>query len=207
MSLGVGSMGSGSREVEIRSDNSPNDRRRKLAVWVAQHVLPHEAKVRAWLVRRVAADEADEVLQDAYCRIVMLEDVSHIDRPDAYFFSVARNLLLRRLKRQQIVPIEMIAEIDAFQDDIRPSPEKIAGDRQEYDRVVALIDTLPERCRQIVRLRKIEGWSQKRIAEHLGTTEKAVEKQVWSGVKAVKAALSGDNPSLLTGKFRRERRQ
>jgi len=53
---------------------------------------------------------------------------------------------------------------------------------------MAIIAALPERCRRVVELRKIEGWSQKDIAAHLGMSEKAVEKQVWVGVRAIRAA-------------------
>lgn len=150
--------------------------------------MPHEARTRAWLARRVSGEEADEVIQDAYCRLAMLDDVSHIERPDAYFFSIVRNLLVRRLKRQQVVPLDLVAEIDSFSDDGRPSPEDIVGSRRDYARVIEIIGDLPERCRRIVQLRKIEGWSQREIADHLGTTEKAVEKQIWLGIRAVRAA-------------------
>lgn len=164
-------------------------RRAALAEWVAAYVLPCERKVRAWLLRRTSAEDVDEIIQDAYCRLAKLDDVSHIDRPDAYFFSIARNLLVRRLRRQQIVPFEVIAEVDAYLDD-QPSPEKQAADKRDYARLMELMAALPERCRRIVQLRKIEDWSQKRIAEHLGTTEKAVEKQIWLGVNAIRAAWS-----------------
>lgn len=165
------------------------ERRHRLAAWVAREVLPHEAGVRAWLGRaRIAPEDIDEVIQDAYCRLAQLDTIDHIDRPDAYFFSVARNLLVRRLKRARIVPIETIAEIEAFNDELRPSPERQVGDRIDYARMLAFMDALPRRCGTIVRLRKIEGWSQKEIAAHLGITEKAVEKQIWTGVKAIQQA-------------------
>lgn len=162
-------------------------RRAAMAEWVATHVLPCERKVRAWLSRRTSPEDVDEIIQDAYCRIAKLDDVSHIDRPDAYFFSIARNLLVRRLRRQQIIPFEVIAEVDSYLDD-QPSPEKQAADKRDYARLMELMAKLPDRCRRIVHLRKIEDWPQKRIAEHLGTTEKAVEKQIWLGVNAIRAA-------------------
>ncbi len=153
--------------------------------------MPHEAAVRAWLRRaRVSPQDVDEVIQDAYCRLSMLDSIDHIDRPDAYFFSIARNLLLRRLKRERVVPIDAIAEIDAFNDDLHPSPEQQAAARLDYAKMLDFMSTLPERCRTIVTLRKIQGWSQKEIAAHLGTTEKAVEKQVWVGMKAIQRAWS-----------------
>lgn len=167
--------------------------RRQLARWVAVEILPHEARIRSWLRRsRLSSDDIDELMQEAYCRIAMLESVDHIDAPGAYFFSIVRNLLLRRLKRQRIVAFETIAEIESYQDD-RPSPEQVIGSKLAYEKVLVMIADLPDRCRRIVQLRKIEGWSQRQIAEHLGTTEKAVEKQIWAGVRAVREAWRSSN--------------
>jgi RNA polymerase sigma factor (sigma-70 family) len=182
MVSGGGSIGNARENLE---------QRRRIASWVAAEVMPHEAAVRAWLRRaRVSPQDVDEVIQDAYCRLAMLDSIDHIDRPDAYFFSIARNLLLRRLKRERVVPIDAIAEIDAFNDDLHPSPEQQAAARLDYAKMLDFMNTLPERCRTIVTLRKIQGWSQKEIAAHLGTTEKAVEKQVWVGMKAIQRAWS-----------------
>jgi RNA polymerase sigma factor (sigma-70 family) len=182
MVSGGGSIGNARENLE---------QRRRIASWVAAEVMPHEAAVRAWLRRaRVSPQDVDEVIQDAYCRLAMLDSIDHIDRPDAYFFSIARNLLLRRLKRERVVPIDAIAEIDAFNDDLHPSPEQQAAARLDYAKMLDFMNTLPERCRTIVMLRKIQGWSQKEIAAHLGTTEKAVEKQVWVGMKAIQRAWS-----------------
>jgi len=156
-------------------------------MWVATNVIPHEAAVRGWLTRsRVRAEDIEELIQDAYCRLAMLDRVDHIERANAYFFSTVRNLLMRRLKRERIVSIETIAEIDSYID-LQPTPEEQAASRLDFARLTVFLDTLPERCATVVRLRKIEGWSQKEIAAELGITEKAVEKQVWLGVKAIQA--------------------
>lgn len=164
--------------------------RRRIARWVADEVLPHEAKVRGWLRRaRVSAEDIDEIIQEAYSRLSMLERVDHIDSGYSYFFSITRNLLTRRLKRQRIVPFEAIAEIDAFVDD-RPSPERQVAGKIAYAKILDMIELLPERCRQVMRLRKIEGWTQRAIAEHLGVTEKAIEKHVWTGVRMIRDAWS-----------------
>jgi RNA polymerase sigma-70 factor (ECF subfamily) len=54
--------------------------------------------------------------------------------------------------------------------------------------MLSLIAALPERCRRIVEMRKIEGVSQRDIAKALGVTESVVENQVNLGVKAVMLA-------------------
>ncbi|QJU60115.1 sigma-70 family RNA polymerase sigma factor [Sphingomonas sp. AP4-R1] len=161
------------------------------ARWVSVHIIPCERQVRAWLSRwGVRQDDSDEIIQDAYCRIATLDTVSHIDDPRAYFFSIVRNLAIRRLRRESIVKIETIAEIDACHDLHGQSPERQAADRQEYECLLGLIRALPIKCRQIMELRKIEGWSQREIAQHLGISEKTVEKQLWLGLKAVRLGWS-----------------
>ncbi len=174
-------------------------RRNEIAKWVAREVLPLEGRVRAWLNRaQVSKADADELIQEAYCRIAMLDAIDHIEAPYAYFHSIVRNLLLRRLRRERVVPLEAFAEIEALHDD-RPSPEQLAAGKVAYARILTLIAALPERCRQIVQLRKIEGWSQKQIAVHLGTTEKAVEKQVWVGVRLIRQAWADAEREIADG--------
>ena len=181
-------------------DQTAFRRRQLLASWIAREVLPHEGRIRDHLRRsRLTAEDVDEVVQEAYCRLAMLDAVDHIACPHAYFFSIARNLMLRRLKRQAVVSFESIAELEALRDDTLPSPEDQVASRMAYEKVLRLIEDLPAKCRRIVELRKIEGWSQKEIAVSLGMTEKAVEKQVWMGVRAIRVAWDraeqGINPA------------
>jgi RNA polymerase sigma-70 factor (ECF subfamily) len=162
------------------------ERRRRIAVWVAETVIPYENAVRAWLARaRVSQEDIDDLVQEAYCRLAALDTIDHIARPDAYFFSIVRNLMVRRLKRARIVSIDMVAEIDAYAIDASPSPEREAAGRLDYARLRAIMAGLPERCRRIVEMRKLEGCSQKEIAERLGVSESIVENEIHHGVRAI----------------------
>jgi RNA polymerase sigma-70 factor (ECF subfamily) len=153
---------------------------------VAREVIPHEGEVRAWLARpRLPQEDIDDLIQESYCRLSALDSVDHIDRPDAYFFSIARNLMVRRLKRAQVVPIDAIAEIEAYADDAHPSPEQQAGSRLDLARMRGFLAALPERCRRIVELRKLEDCTQREIAARLGVTESVVENEVYNGVQAL----------------------
>lgn len=160
--------------------------RRRRATWVALRIMPHEAQSRAWLRRaRVQPDEADDLVQEAYCRIAMIDEVDHIDRPGAYFFSIIRNLLVRRRRDAAVVSLESIAEIEAVPDP-DTSPEMEVARRMDVERLRALIAELPERCRRIVEMQKIEGYSQLEIARLLGITESVVENNIYRGVQAVR---------------------
>src|SRR3546814_16809367 len=74
-----------------------------------------------------------------------------------------KHLLVQRLLRARIVPIEAFAEIDAYQDDLRPSPEPAAGGRIDYDRLLAPLAGLPHHHLRIARMLEIVGLSQREI--------------------------------------------
>ena len=179
--------------------------RRRIVAWVADCVMPHEAKVRAWLARsRVSQEDVDDVIQEAYCRLSALDGFEAIARPDAYFFSIARNLLAQQMRRARIVRIEAVAEIEALSPfDDAPSPERQAGGRIELARVRELVAALPERCRRIFELRKIEGVPQREIARMLGVSESKVENDAAKGVRMILAALRAQDEASIAELERR----
>jgi RNA polymerase sigma factor (sigma-70 family) len=166
--------------------------RHKLVAWVGSQVLPHEADVRRWLQRTLRVrDEIDDVIQEAYCRLAALGDVSHIDDPRAYFFRVTRNVVLAQMRRARVVRIETMTEIESLDlvaDD--PSPERVVAARWELARVQRAIASLPERCRRIVELRKLRGVSQREIARMLAVSENTVENEAARGVRLIVEALA-----------------
>lgn len=142
----------------------------------------------------MAASEIDDVIQEAYCRIAALDDIEGIDRPGAYFFSIARNLLLAQMRRQRIVRIESVAEIEALAPfDETPSAERELEGKHELARLRSIVATLPERCRRIFEMRKIEGLPQREIAQSLAVNEGIVENDTRKALQLILAALrSGD---------------
>lgn len=165
-----------------------DDSRQRLVAWVATQVMPHEPRVRSWLRQRLQSPEdIDDLIQEAYAKLSALASVDHIVRPDTFFFQVVRNLLVDQIRRSRVVRIEAATELDVpsvYADE--PTPERIAGARRELARVGQLIEALPERCRRVFTLLKIEGLSQKEVAARLGVSESVVENE---GVKGIRKIL------------------
>lgn len=166
--------------------------RAEVIAFVGGQILPHEADVRAWLVRTGgAASDVDDIIQETYCRLAGLDTVSHIRNGRAYFFRTARNIAIERIRRARIVRIDCVTEIDALNVmDDEPSPERIVAGRRELRQVQRLIEGLPQRCRQIFTLRRIHGLSQREVAARLGVSENVVETQSIRGLRLVLRALT-----------------
>jgi DNA-directed RNA polymerase specialized sigma24 family protein len=59
------------------------------------------------------------------------------------------------------------------------------------DRLVAAFSQLPDRCREVVWMRRIENLPQKQIAARLGIAESTVEKHLVRGVALLADAFQG----------------
>lgn len=168
--------------------------RQRIIAWVGREILPHEGALRRWLRGFVPVDEIEDVVQESYCRLAALNDVAHVGTARAYFFQTARNVVLDRMRRNRIVFIDTVLEIESLEiavDD--PSPERVVAGRRELARVRRLIAALPDRCRRIIEMRKIEGLSQKEIARALGVTETIVENDVVRGQRRILKAMVEDD--------------
>ncbi|MEW6389649.1 MAG: sigma-70 family RNA polymerase sigma factor [Pseudomonadota bacterium] len=181
--------------------------RARVVAWLGREILPHEASVRAWLRRSfAAAGDVDDILQETYCRLAALTNIDHIDQPRGYFFQAARSVALEQIRRARVVRIETVSEIEALDLALEdPSAERIVSGRRELERVKGLIAALPDRCRRIFEMRKIEGVPQREIARRLGVTEHVVENEAVRGLRAILAAMTEqDAPARSHGTRDRE---
>ncbi|WP_295991890.1 sigma-70 family RNA polymerase sigma factor [Rugamonas sp.] len=159
--------------------------------WFVLEVLPLEAALQRYLRRhcRESEDVAD-LRQEVYVR---LYEAARRQRPDLvkpFVFATARNLLIDRARRAQIVSIEAIADLDLLDmsaDEL--TPERHVGGNQELQLLQAALEDLPTRCREVVQLRKIDGLSQREVARHMGITEGTVEKQIAKGMRSLADAM------------------
>lgn len=166
---------------------SDNDNRPDKQHWFAHEILVHEPVLRGYLGRFFSnPDDIDDSVQETYARLFALpeDERVRIRQPHAFLFTSARNVALDRLRRQRVVSIELMAELESLDViDERPSASEELNTRQELALLARAIASLPEKCRQVLTLRKIYGLSQRDIAARMGVTENTVEKHVANGVR------------------------
>jgi RNA polymerase sigma factor (sigma-70 family) len=156
------------------------------SLWLAQHILPHERALREWLGRFsfLETDRIDDLVQETYAVLATRPDVASIRAPRAYAFQVAKSILLQELRRSRVVSIGSVADLEALDcaADL-PSPEQHAIGRDELSRVARAIAAMPKQTRRAFQLRRIEGLSQREVAQTLGLSENTVEKHIVRGIK------------------------
>jgi RNA polymerase sigma factor (sigma-70 family) len=168
--------------------------RKDIIAWVGSHVLPHEAAVRSWLKRWTGrVQDIDDVIQEAYCRLAAMDDVTHVGNGRAYLFQTTRNIVLEQVRRSKIVRIDNLADMSFLNImDDAPSADRVVSGARELQRVEQLIEGLPPKCRQVFILRRVHGVPQRDIAERLGLTQAAVEKHAARGLKLILKWLESD---------------
>lgn len=165
-----------------------------IIAWISNEILPHETEIRRRLrAGGVPVRDEDDIIQEAYCRISMLADISHIRSGRAYFHITARNILLEQLRQSRVVSLKSMAEWEDFPfPDEAPGPEQEASGRQELERVRRLVTALPERCRAVFTMARFQNLPQREIARRLGITENVVEKLTAQGLRTILKRLGRD---------------
>ncbi len=165
--------------------------------WFTHEVLPHEAALMRYL-GRVWPDrsEIEDIRHDAYVRILEGAHRLRSTAPKSLLFSIARNLMVDRVRRTRVVAFDLMGDPDALNvlvDEI--TPERRASIHQQLTRVTAAINGLPNRCQSVFWLRRIDSLSQKEIAAVLGISEGTVEKHMARAARLLAALLSSPEPS------------
>ena len=162
--------------------------------WFVREVLPLEAALMQFLHHnwRKPGDIAD-LRQEVYARVceVARKQIPQPTKP--FVFTIARNLLNDRVRREQIVPIDAVSDLDALGIALdAPGPERTVMAREELRRLQSALDRLPARCREVVVLARIDGLSGREIAQRMGISDSAVSQQLDNGMRALADALYGD---------------
>lgn len=154
------------------------------ARWFAEEVQAHEPALRAYLRGKFPSlPDLDDLVQETYARLLRANQAGAVRSAKAFLFTTARNVAFDFFRRKRVVSLEGTAEIDRlYVLDEKPGVAETVCQEQELDLLLDAIRALPDRCREVLTLRKIYGLSHREIAARLGIAERTVNAQVAIGL-------------------------
>ncbi|MEQ1514264.1 MAG: sigma-70 family RNA polymerase sigma factor [Lysobacteraceae bacterium] len=171
--------------------------RNPLDDWFVREILVHEEALTRYLQRCWPhRDDLHDLRQEVYIRVYEAASGTLPNSPKAFLFTSARNLITDHLRRSRVVSIETMGDLEPLNvlvDEV--SPERRFGGRQALRRLSDAFDRLPDRCRQVMWLRRVEELPQKVVALQMGISEKTVEKHVANGIRLIADHFYGGAPA------------
>lgn len=134
--------------------------------------------------------DAQDIAHDAYLRVKPTLDQQRALNPAALLYATARNLALNQLKRRRISPITAMTDRADDAAATAPGVAQQVMARQEWAQLEQAIAQLPEGCRTVLLLRKIDFLSHQEIACRLGIAISTVEKQHARALRLLRTGLA-----------------
>ena len=165
----------------------------------------NSALIRFLSVRLHSEQEAREIAQEAYVKLLGLDEPESVNHFRAYLFRVAANLATDRLK-QRTRRAALRSHALAGTEQASPSPERALSAQQELAIVQEAVKELPVKCRTAFLLHKIHQVPLAQTALRMGLTDRMVRLYVARALSHCAARLEASKPgSDSTGTNKTER--
>jgi RNA polymerase sigma factor (sigma-70 family) len=132
-------------------------------------------------VRRVVGESAaaEDLLHSAFVRLSEYRKQHTVDNPSAFLVKTAANLAIderRRLQVRRESPIDIGEMLDLS--DGQPLHPEVLAAQERLNRIMAGLDSLGSKTREIFLLHRVDGLKYREIAAQYDITVSAVEKHI-----------------------------
>jgi RNA polymerase sigma factor (sigma-70 family) len=151
----------------------------------------HNRALVTFLTARLHCEqEARDVAQEAYVRLLQLQEPGAVSFLKAYLFRIASNLAVDRLRQRavhgRVVSKELFAELT----DPHPTERRVLAE-QELEQIGERLETLPESCRYAFIRHVLLDRPVKDIARDMGLTERMVRYHIVRALMHCREAVEG----------------
>jgi RNA polymerase sigma factor (sigma-70 family) len=154
-------------------------------------------KLRRYVRHRVGCrDDAEDVIQEAYLRVLRYSLDHGVEDRERLLFSAAKNLAVDSIRRRRTRD-KTATSYAALEADTQtwPALDEQLYVQQRLSSVEAAVALLPERCREVFLLHRVESFSDSQIAARCGISVSAVEKNIARACLLPGAAIGHEEPA------------
>ena len=131
---------------------------------------------------------AEEVVQEVFCRLWEQREKIQIHTSlQAYLYTMVHRECLRELNRR--IPVLTLEKSASNLIGGGDASGKVQQSQLE-EKFLDALNRLPERCRLVFQLSRVEKLKYREVAEQLGLSEKTVENQMGKALKLLRVYLS-----------------
>ena len=176
----------GNKANQATDATQPEERRAVIQRLFEDH---NDSLLRFLSVRLNSVEEAREVAQEAYVRLLKLDEPNAVSFFRAFLFRTAANLAIDRIRQRdragRYLPL-------VFPDVDEPSAEDCQASREKIQLITGYLRELPPKCRQAFLLGRIDGLSTRQIAARMRLSERSVRSYVLRAVVHIRSRLQRD---------------
>jgi RNA polymerase sigma factor (sigma-70 family) len=156
----------------------------------------HDSLINFLRQRLRTPEDAYDVAQEAYIRMMQYQNSRQIRSPSSMLFRIAINVAndlgrsdqVRRVSDQcSLEAVELVSDT--------PSPEREISAIQELALLRNAIEGLPPKCRQVFLLSRVRRMTYPQIAAHCGISVKMVEKHISRALAVCMKKVGGSLPA------------
>lgn len=132
------------------------------------------------------ASDAQDAVQDVFIKLWKSKDkLDSIYNPEAYSYTLIRNVCIDKLRRARKTVQPESMEEDSGDD----PPDKILAEKEALRKTMQHIESLPDKQREIVKMRIFEELEYDEIAKKLGISEINTRVQLSLARKTLKSKM------------------
>ena len=155
----------------------------------------NEALIRFLRGRVGSHNEALEVAQEAYVRLLSLDQPGAVSYLRAFLFKTAANLAVDRLRHRRVrqrseEQPQLFEELNPTGGELDDPAEQLLA-REQADQLLRILQELPAKCQQVMNLHRFEGASQRDVSLRLGISERMVRRYVTYAMVYCRLRLDG----------------
>lgn len=141
----------------------------------------HGKELLAFAGRQSAGNAAEDIVQEAYLRLLQHPNPSEIENHRAYLFKTAANLSHNQYQYNQVRarhhgegPQEADTQVSPL-----PGPEILVDGKLRIELFMTVLAQLPEACQHAFILNKLDGLSYPEVALSLGISAKTAQRYIF----------------------------
>jgi RNA polymerase sigma factor (sigma-70 family) len=135
------------------------------------------------VARRAGGQDDEDLVQDAFVRVVERSRFEEIPKLDNFVAHVVRCFAIDRIRRRDRRSTFVSSEAGENAVDPAADPERSLMGAQRLQRVLAAIDAMPPRRREVFLMHRVEDLTYGQIARRLNVSVKAVQKHVYAAMR------------------------